>query len=391
MTNSIKFYWNGLRLNGEKTLVKCFYSLDNHVGLDECVTIYAKGWSDLPGDLFPVENDSDSYTDYFEHDRATLTPDHPLYKYARYAAVKAQIRDLKSSIKHDAEYMEKKPYFAAKYDYAGQIEEKKERLAKLEALEDPGQPTAEDLARIDQMRQEAENARVAAEKEAEQKAREEMLAQKSSGRIFIEDVARKHPIQEGEPVVTIEWSENPAFYSWKDGELKLSVAAAEIILKQFDEKVHAEGERGYDKTSFRIDYVNEDGEQDTYEGRYDLGDNDGGMIEHIRSFGRHYMEKGQFSQGPSEEDKETGAAIMRFADMLAGYAEKTFFEVTFVHWIGLNKLRSSVAEVKAFEIPAPEAVETDDTATFRVYFEDKGEAEGYRQRLMANLQSVPMH
>ena len=126
-------------------------------------------------------------------------------------------------------------------------------------------------------------------------------------------------------MVTINWSEHPAFYSWEDNELKLSVAAAEIILTHFDKEVHEDQERGYCKTSFTIEYVNEDGETDSYEGRYDLGDNDGGMIAHIRFFGNSYMTKGRYGNGqPSDEDKAIGEEILRFADMLAGYANTVF-------------------------------------------------------------------
>ena len=47
------------------------------------MSIYARDYADLPRDLFEVKNDSDSYTDYFENDRAYLTPAHPLYMYFR--------------------------------------------------------------------------------------------------------------------------------------------------------------------------------------------------------------------------------------------------------------------------------------------------------------------
>ena len=95
MTNSIKFYYNGLRLNGEKSLVKCSYSLG-----DNYVNIYADGYSHLPRDLFDVVNETDLYTDYFDNDHASLCPDHPLYKYARYAAAKAELRHLPRHIKY---------------------------------------------------------------------------------------------------------------------------------------------------------------------------------------------------------------------------------------------------------------------------------------------------
>lgn len=321
MTNSIKFYWNGIKFNGEKSLIKCFYSLDNNPDHAPSVTIYADSYSHcLPSDMFPVENDTDLYTDYFDDDRATITPEHPLYKYARFAAVKAQIRDCKLFITHTKKRMERvhEKYRAL---YQEEIDNREARIAALEQIEDPGQPTEEDVAAVHAMNLAAENARKAAQQEAEQKEREKMIACKNAGRIFIEETARKFPIREGEPVVTINWSENPAFYSWEYNELKLSVAAAEIVLKTFDEKVHAEGDRGYDKTKFTIHFVNEDGEEDSYGGRYDLGDNDGGMIEHIRSWGRFLCEKGSFGNGNvSDEDRAQGEAILRFAEMLGGYA-----------------------------------------------------------------------
>lgn len=322
MTNSIRFYWNGIRLNGEKKLVKCSYSMGK-----DSVSIYAHEYGvALPRDLFDVKNESDSYTDYFDTDSAVLNADHPLYKYARYAAAKAELRYLPKHI----EYLESNSY---RSDV--EIEAKKARKAELEAIENPGHPTAEDLEAIARERQESENARKAAEHEAQLKERERVLACKSAGRIFIEETAAKYPIREGEPVVTINWSEHPAFYSWEDGELKLSVAAAEIVLKHYDEAVSAEGDHGYDKTSFTITYVNDRGERGTYEGRYDLGDNDGGLIEHIRSFGRYYAEKGQFGNwNVSDEDRELGKEIMAFADMLEGYtAGGRIINVVLAPWV----------------------------------------------------------
>ena len=97
-TTSIKFYYNGLRLNGSRALVKCSYSIDNsRRTASPCVTICADRGGSLPRDLFPVENDTDIMTDYFDNDRATITADHPLYPFARAAAVKYEINLLKIS------------------------------------------------------------------------------------------------------------------------------------------------------------------------------------------------------------------------------------------------------------------------------------------------------
>lgn len=102
-----------------------------------------------------------------------------------------------------------------------------------------------------------------------------------SGREYIESIAASHPIQNGEPVVTIHWSECPAFSSWKENELKLSVAAADIILKHFDRR--PKDGWCYYKTKFTVDYVI-DGVPGSFTDRYDLGDDIGGLIADIRRY-----------------------------------------------------------------------------------------------------------
>lgn len=330
-TTSIKFFYNGIKLNGENKLLKCFYSIDNSTAESgPCVTIYARDYNDLPRDVFDVENDTDLYTDYFDSDRATITPAHPLYKYARAAAIKADLRD-------SVPYLEKlertlnsgklAPWQNAdtlKTDVESRRAKVEQYRAELEQLPKT-HPTAADLAEIDTMKTAAENARRAREQAEQLEAREKTLRQRAEGRAYIEGIAQQHPITEGAPYVEIPFSENPAFYAFNDqnsktGEpLRLSIAAAEIVLKHFDEQAAAE-DRGYDKTDFVIHYTDDEGEPSTYSGRYDLGENDGGMIAHIRSFGEFLRDKGNFGNGkPTDEDKETGAALVEFAAMFEGY------------------------------------------------------------------------
>lgn len=181
-----------------------------------------------------------------------------------------------------------------------------------------GHPTAADVEAVHEMNTAAESARLAREHAEQLERREKAIRTRNENRAFIEQTAAAHPIKDGAPVVTVEWSENGAF----DDGMKFSVAAAEIIFKTLDEQNHNDQERGYDKTSFSIAYTNADGEQDTYKGRYDLGDNEGGLIAHIRSFGAFLRDKGNFGSGkPTDEDKETGAAIVAVADLLEQYTE----------------------------------------------------------------------
>lgn len=306
-TTAIKFFWNGIKINGDKKLIRCFCSLDNRHDGRQCVTIYARDYSGhLPGDLFAVQNETDSMTDYFETDRASLFPGHPLYPYARAAAIKAELRNEK--------YYRADPCITSRAAKMRKLWNYKQELETLPAT----QPTAADVEAVHALNLAEETARIAAEKEQEQKEREAVLAMRNAGQVYIEEVAAAHPLQDGAPVVTIEWSEHPAFYSWEDGALKLSVAAAEIILKHYDElraeQNATEGHGGYYKTSFVIEYTADDGERHTYEGRYDLGDNDGGLIAHIRAFAESYRNKRLPYH--SEEDANQISAL---ADLLEAH------------------------------------------------------------------------
>ena len=82
-----------------------------------------------------------------------------------------------------------------------------------------------------------------------------------------------------QPVVTILWSESDKLH---DGQ-QIPLAEANRLFGELD----AAHGTGYDKTSFSIAYTLQ-GELITYEGRQDLGDGDGGLIEHIRAYHEHY-------------------------------------------------------------------------------------------------------
>lgn len=94
-----------------------------------------------------------------------------------------------------------------------------------------------------------------------------------------------------EPTVLIQYSESNHLY---DGQV-LSLSRADAIFKVLDERRKEErvkpGYDGswYDKTSFRIDAIF-CGEPDTYEGRQDFGDGDGGLLEHIEEYHRYYTQ-----------------------------------------------------------------------------------------------------
>lgn len=373
-TTAIKFFWNGIKINGSKTLIRCFYSLDNRHDGREGVTIYARDYSGhLPGDLFRVQNDTDLYSDYHDTDRAELFPDHPLYPYARAAAVSAKIREVKWSITQEKKHVERAGSRMTKdgADYCAkrilQLAEQVETLENGRSALPKGHPTAADIEAVHALNLASKTARISAEKEQEQKEREAVLAMRNAGRVYIEEVAAAHPIKDSAPVVTIQWSEHPAFYSWDESELKLSVAAAEIVLKHYDE-LRAEHNAatqsgGYNKTSFLIEYTDQNGETSTYEGRYDLGDNDGGLIAHIRAFAETYRDKRLPYH--SEED---AAQISALADLLEEHtAAGRVVSVTVAPWVEeAVKARQEAARVRMKETLETLEMLTDEQLTAAV-------------------------
>ena len=177
---------------------------------------------------------------------------------------------------------------------------------------------------------EAENASRRTEQEAEQAERETVLRRRVAGRCFITETEQAHPITPGAPFVEIPFSENPAFYACTDqagktGEpLRLSVAAAEIIIRHYDAEVYADPDSAYDKTDFVIRYTDENGQPSTYSGRYDLGCNAGGLVSHIRSFGENLRSMGHlWDKQPTEQDEADAAAILALADLLTAEINHT--------------------------------------------------------------------
>ena len=110
-----------------------------------------------------------------------------------------------------------------------------------------------------------------------------------------------------EPIVTIKWSESSAF---RDGET-LSLRVAENLFAAYDEgqRILRETDENlpvgyYHKTAFAI--VTDDGKElSRYEGRYDLGDGDGGLLEHIYGVQTAFLQdKGLYAAYVSQYGKE---------------------------------------------------------------------------------------
>ena len=100
----------------------------------------------------------------------------------------------------------------------------------------------------------------------------------------------------GEPIVTVGFSEHPEL---SEG-MKFPISQADRLLAELDKKQRSD--REYHKTDFTVEYsIN--GEKNTYEGRYDIGDGDGSLTEHIKSYAQ-YMLKDDIIKSFCSDEKE---------------------------------------------------------------------------------------
>ena len=165
--------------------------------------------------------------------------------------------------------------------------------------------------------------------EAERKAKEEKehtarLAAINEAKVKTQNTiaraVKMYPVTEGAPVVEVPFSEFVGLYEIIDKKQNTwSVKAADMILGELDMWQHEK--RGtsdaygwYEKTDFTIRYTDDNGEESTYQGRYDLGDGEGGLLNHIRNFGEWHRTHEEF--GAEKKNPDETNEILEFVKML---------------------------------------------------------------------------
>ena len=317
MKNEIKIFWNGVKLNGE--LNRFRFTLNG-----DCVCFYGTDYSaEMPSDCgLVVVNNSDGMTDYFEKDHGSIAADHPLYKFFKHAAIVAEIRYCKGEIRQYERWGKK-----WHNDYSAEIARWKEKLSELEAAEkaeNPGQPTAADFEKVEAYVAEIRAKAAAARKAKEEKEHASRLAAINEAKFKTQNTiaraVKMYPVAEGAPVVEVPFSEFVGLYEIIDKKQNTwSVKAADMILGELDMWQHAKRETSdaygwYEKTDFTIRYTDENGEESTYQGRYDLGDGEGGLLNHIRNFGEWHRTHEEFGKEKAIHDETN--EILEFVKML---------------------------------------------------------------------------
>ena len=157
--------------------------------------------------------------------------------------------------------------------------------------------------------------------------------------------AEKEPTPDlaAEPTVTILWSESSQL---REGET-IPLSRANTLIAELDEANLASP--GYDKTAFRIDYVM-NGQPDHYEGRQDLGDGDGSLVEHIEQYHTYYL-----------NDKEWENYLLRNEGREALEADKEHRAMLLNEFIPYLKLHCNLSEMEPYRRGSPASRGQSDT------------------------------
>lgn len=123
-----------------------------------------------------------------------------------------------------------------------------------------------------------------------------------------------------EPMVSIEFSENRIIGSLDSGT-KIPFAQANKIFSEIDDNKYI----GYDKTDFTVS-GNYNGEDFTYSGRFDIGNGEGSLLNHIRNHYQHISSDPQYKQyieSCSAEERESNQkSIENFKNIIIPCLEK---------------------------------------------------------------------
>lgn len=107
----------------------------------------------------------------------------------------------------------------------------------------------------------------------------------------------------GEPIVTIGFTEHPEL----NKGMRFPLSQADRLFEKLDKKQQSDREvyenaGWYHKTDFTVEFEM-NGEINNYEGRYDIGDGDGSLTEHIKAHAQ-YMLRDDIIKGFSSDEKE---------------------------------------------------------------------------------------
>ena len=265
VVNSIKFYWNGMRINDDSLIELNYYLPKGAEHVTQCkplpknpITINKYSYNkDFPMALFDEFGDVCAVAS-----EVVIEPENPLYPYVQQAYMKNEIHQIKRYMKHPVTN-----------DLA--IRQKQvETLEKEVKAMGITHPTTSIIAKTIEYMKEM-RAKYKAKKEAiEQAEREEWRRKNKLVKAYAEaqykELTALYPMETGKNWMELKWSESPGI---KEGQ-KLSLIAGDKFLTRMDRnfrEVYGD-KHGYDKTAYTVHFVDNEGKDlFVYEDRYDIG------------------------------------------------------------------------------------------------------------------------
>ena len=149
---------------------------------------------------------------------------------------------------------------------------------------------------------------------------------KRDGALVVKRLMDQFPIRPDAPFVVIEDSEYPAFSSWQYGELRLSVSAADAVLRHYDATAFEDGD--FCVTNLAIRY-RENGSTKVQRLHFYLGNQNGCLTEYLRAYGRWLIDE----NNRDPDNVINGIELISLAGLLSEYMAPAIIKVEYAPWI----------------------------------------------------------
>lgn len=321
MTKSLAITPRGIIVDNGK-LIPLQYSIDmGPFDTKPCITAMCKSPKDhFPEDLFPNSIAPLPGSFHFRGERISISPEHPLYRFFRWSALQIKYHMAMIIWYWLGEQIEREPSNADFY------EDRRQAVWPVvkNAFRTPncGQPTIDDLAmtrRWNNSHGSPDGSFCGFPDQLDIQEHRQRL--KRDGALVVKRLMDQFPIQPDAPFVVIEDSEHPAFSSWQYGELRLSVSAADAVLRHYDAIAFEDGD--FCVTNLAIRY-RENGSTKVQRLHFYLGNQNGCLTEYLRAYGHWLIDE----NNRDPDNVITGIELISLAGLLSEYMAPAIIRVT---------------------------------------------------------------
>ena len=326
MTKSLAITPRGIIVDNGK-LIPLQYSIDmGPFDTKPCITAMCKSPKDhFPEDLFPNSIAPLPGSFHFRGERISISPEHPLYRFFRWSALQIKYHMAMIIWYWLGVRIEQEPSNADFY------EERRQAvwpvIKNVFRTPNCGQPTIEDLTmtrRWNNIHSSSGGSFCGFLDQLDIQEHRQRL--KRDGALVVKRLMDQFPIQPDAPFVVIEDSEHPAFSSWQYGELRLSVSAADAVLRHYDAIAFEDGD--FCVTNLAIRY-RENGSTKVQRLHFYLGNQNGCLTEYLRAYGHWLIDE----NNRDPDNVITGIELISLAGLLSEYMAPAIIRVEYAPWL----------------------------------------------------------